>query len=80
MVLYPSIPHEASLNPFREALDNRENKHIPIDDLLKMAEFVLKNNYFKLNGKVKKHLLRTAIGIKFAQTCVSLWINLRVIF
>ena len=38
--LYPSIPHEAGLNALREALDNRENKHIPTDNLLKMAEFV----------------------------------------
>ena len=51
--LYPSIPHEASLQNFREALDNRENKHIPTKNLLKMAEFVLKNNYFEFNGKVK---------------------------
>ena len=31
-----------------------------------MAEFVLKNNCFKFNGKVKKQLLGTAIGTKFA--------------
>ena len=43
--LYPSIPHEVSLKALREALDNRENKQIPTDNLLKMAMFVLKNNY-----------------------------------
>ena len=37
--LYPSIPHEAGLNASREALDNRENKHIPTDNLLKMVGF-----------------------------------------
>ena len=31
-----------------------------------MAEFVLKNNYFGFNGKVKKQISRTAIGTKFA--------------
>ena len=73
--LYPSVPHEAGLNAFREALDNRENKHIPTDNLLKMPEFVLKNNYFKVNGKVKKQLLGTAIGIKFAQSCGSMFMD-----
>ena len=52
--LYPSIPHCVSLNAVWEALDNRKNKHIPTDNLLKMMEFVLKNNYFEFNGKVKK--------------------------
>ena len=31
-----------------------------------MVEFVLNNNYFEFNGKVKKQLLGTAIGTKFA--------------
>ena len=61
--LYPSISHGAGLNALREALDNRGNKRITTDNLLKMAEFVLKNNYFKLDGKVKKQLLGTATGI-----------------
>ena len=52
--LYPGILHKGGLNVLREALNNRENKHIPTDNLLKMAEFVLKNNFFEYNGKVKK--------------------------
>ena len=47
--LYPSIPHDAGLEPLRKALDNRENKKISTDDLTKMTEFVLKNNYFEFN-------------------------------
>ena len=30
-----------------------------------MAEFVLKNDYFEFNGKVKKKIWGTAIGTKF---------------
>ena len=52
--LYPSITHETSLNSFKEAADNIENKHIPTDNLSEMAEFVLKKNYFEFNVKVKK--------------------------
>ena len=35
------------------ALGNREYKYINIEDVIKMAEFVLKNNFFEFNGKVK---------------------------
>ena len=73
--LYPSIPHEAGLKALREALDNRENKQIPTENLLKMAEFVLKNNYFEFNGKVKKQLSGTAIGTKFAPTYASIFMD-----
>ena len=51
--LYPSIPYDAGLEALRKALDNRENKKISTNDLTRMAEFVLKNNYFEFNGKFK---------------------------
>ena len=64
-LVYPSISHAAGLEALRKVLDNRENEKISTDDLTKMAEFVLKNNYFEFNGKVKKQILGTAIGTKF---------------
>ena len=56
-------------------LDNRENKKISTDDLTKMAEFVLKNNYFEFNGKVKDPILGTAIGTKFASPYASIFMD-----
>ena len=41
------------MEALKKALDNRENKKISTDELTKMVEFVLKNNYFEFNGKVK---------------------------
>ena len=73
--LYPSIPHEAGLKVLREALDSRENTQIHTENLLKMAEFVLKNNYFEFNGKVKKQLSGTAIGTKFAPMYASIFMD-----
>ena len=73
--LYTSIPHEAGLKALRETLDNRENKQIPTENLYKMAEFFLKNNYFEFNGKVKKQLSDTAIGTKFAPTYPSIFMD-----
>ena len=64
--LYPSISHTAGLAALREALDKREAKKIPTEDLVKMAEFALKNSYFEFNGSIKQQLSGTAIGTKFA--------------
>ena len=51
--LYPSIPHEAGLQAMKDVLERRKAKKISANDLVKMAAFVLKNNYFEFNGKVK---------------------------
>ena len=48
--LYPSIPDEAGLKALKEALDKRQNRNIATNDLIKIAEFVLKNNYFEFKG------------------------------
>ena len=43
---------------------------------MKMAKFVLKNNYFDFNSTVKHQISGTAIGAKFAPPyAISLWIN-----
>ena len=70
--LYPSILHESGLSTIKEALDNRKRKSIPVEDILKILEFVSKNNYFEFKGKVKKQLSGTAIRTKYAPpyTCI----------
>ena len=73
--LYPSSTHQAGLKALREALDNREIKQIPTENLLKMAEFVLKNNFLEFNDKVKKQLSSRAIETKFAQTYASIFME-----
>ena len=73
--LYPSIPHEAGLNALRETLESRENKFIKTEDLIKMASFVLKNNIFEFNGKVKQQISGTAIGTKFAPAYASIFMD-----
>ena len=65
--LYPSIPHEASLEALYEKLEERVEKKIPSSHLVNMAQFVLKNNYFEFDSKVKKQISGTAIGAKFAR-------------
>ena len=52
------------------------DKSNPTEDLVEMAEFVLKNNYFKFNSTVKHQISGTAIATKFASPFASiLWIT-----
>ena len=53
--LYPSISHQGGLIALKKALDKRLLKKIPTDDLIKMAEFVLSNNFFKFNSDTFQH-------------------------
>ena len=66
--LYHSIPNEAGFKALREVLDKREQHTIPISELIRMADFVLKNNYFKFNGQIKQQIFGTTISTKFAPT------------
>ena len=73
--LCPSIPHNSGLKALKNILDKRKNQNISTADLIKMTEFVLKNNYFEFNGKVKQQISGTAIGTKCAPTCSCIYID-----
>ena len=72
---YPSIPHQAGLEALREALDKRKTHKVPTSKLIKMAEFVLKNNYFQFSDKVYQQISGTAIGTKFAPPYACIFMN-----
>ena len=40
-----------------------------------MIEFVLRNNYFEFNGKVKQQISGTAIGTKCAPTYACIYMD-----
>ena len=60
--LYPSIPHDEGLEVLRKQINTFDNKSIPTEHLVKMAEFVLKNNYFEFNSSFKHQISETAVG------------------
>ena len=64
--LYPSIPHTEGLEVLRKQYDKFLHKKVPTEDIIKMADFVLKNNCFEFNSKVFQQISGTAIGTKFA--------------
>ena len=51
--LYPSISHEAGLEALRKRLSERDSPKVPTENIIQMADFVLKNNFFEFNGEVK---------------------------
>ena len=59
--LYPSTSHET----LTEALDKRTHKETATENLIKMAEFVLKTNLFEFDANVYQQISGTAIGTKF---------------
>ena len=73
--LYPSITHEAGLWALKEMLDRREEKKISTEDLVKTAEFVLKNNYIQFNGQVKHQISGMANGTKFSHTYACIFMD-----
>ena len=64
--LYPSIPHDGGLEILRKQYDKFKDKMVPTEDIIKMADSVLKNNLFEFDCKFYQQISGTAIGTKFA--------------
>ena len=76
--LCPGISHKVGLSALREALDKITHQEIPTENLIKMAEFVLKNNFFEFDTNVYQQMSGPAIWTKFAPPYASfLWTNLK---
>ena len=76
--LYPSIPHNERLKVLKKQLVYFYEKSIPTEDLVKMAEFVLKNNYLELNSIVKHQISGTAIRTKFVPPYAFIYMDYMV--
>ena len=73
--LYPSIPNNEGLEVLKKQLDNLYEKSIPTEDLVKMAEFDLKNNNFEFNSNVKHQISGTAICMKFSPPYAYIYVG-----
>ena len=73
--LYPSIPYADGLEALSAKLEEREDKSIATEDLLQMAKFVLKNNFFEFDSKIKQQISGTAFGTKFAPPCTCIFMD-----
>ena len=48
--LYPSIPHKEWILALKNKFEEQTSSKIPTNDLVKLAEFFLKNNFFEFNN------------------------------
>ena len=72
--LYPTILHKEGILALKSRLVEQTSSKIPTNDLVKLAEFVLKNNFFEFNNEIKQQISGTAIGTKFAPPYVFIYI------
>ena len=66
MGLYPHIPHDPDVEIKRRVLDKHEDQSLSSESLCKLANIVLKHNYFELGKDIYHQILGAAIGTKFA--------------
>ena len=71
----------ADLETLKDALDCKQSRKIPTDTLVRMAEFLLTNNYFNLGEKYSIKFLELLLTRNLHDlTRAILWITLRRIF
>ena len=75
LILDPNIPYKVGLKVLYEKLAERVTKNIPSSDLINMAEFELKNNYFEFYSEAKKQNSGSVIGTKFAPIYACIFID-----
>ena len=73
--LYLSIPHKEGILALKSKLEEQTSSKIPTNDLVKLAEFVLKNNFFEFNNEIKQQISGTAIGTKFAPPYACIYMD-----
>ena len=73
--LYPSIPHKKGILALKSKLEKQTSSKISTNDLVKLAEFVLKNNFFEFNNEIKQQISGTAIGTKFAPPYACIYMD-----
>ena len=73
--LYASISHDEGLEVLRKQYDKFKDKIVPTEDIIKVADFVLKNNLFEFDFKFYQQISGTAIGTKFAPPYAYIFMN-----
>ena len=73
--LYTNIPHSEGLAASEFFLNQRDNQVIPTPFIIKLMEFVLKNNNFKFNNKNYIQEQGTAMGTKMAPSYACLFMG-----
>ena len=62
--LYTNIPQDQGIQCVREALNERINKNVPTEFLLRLLNIILKFNIIQFNEKLFKQIVGAAMGSK----------------
>ena len=73
--LYPNISHDLGLQSLRKRLNETGICKVPTDEIILLAGFGLKSNYFEFHEKVCKQISGTAIGTKFAPSYACIFMD-----
>ena len=73
--LYPSIPNKEGILALKRKLEEQTSLKNLTNYPVKVTEFVLKNNYFEFNNKIKQRISGTAIGTKFAPPYACIYMD-----
>lgn len=73
--LYTNISHDKGTKAFREVLDSITVQHPSTESLLKLLEYVLKLNNFKLNDEHYIQISGTAMGNTIASSYANIFME-----
>ena len=73
--LYPSISHKEVILTLKSKLEEQTSTKIPTNDLVKLTEFVRKNNFFEFNNKIKQQISGIANGTKLAPPYACIYMD-----
>ena len=73
--LYTNIPQKEGMEACIEALDCRQNKNPPIEDLAKLMKLILEYNNFSFNGIHYRQLSGTAMGTRMTPSFANLFMS-----
>ncbi|XP_070573545.1 uncharacterized protein [Ptychodera flava] len=76
IALYPNIDIDEGICALKEALYTSSDENSSnIDNILKLAMFVLQNNYFEFNNQYYRQISGTAMGTPFAVSYANIYMS-----
>ena len=72
---YTNILLSEGVEAFKEMLDERADKSIPSDYLIKLLKLVMGSNIFKFNNEFWIQLIRTSMGTRVAPTYANIFMG-----
>ena len=73
--MYTNIPIKEGLDAFKDTLEQRSDKSVPTDFILKLLKLIMEQNIFTFNEEYWLQLLGTCMGTRVAPTYANLFMG-----